>query len=319
MKWTNSIKAMVVAAPWLVAAFAAAQGQNTMTYADSVLSAGQLASAESLFYLQVRAHPRDPVARLALGRFLGERGARRVGVVLLEEARLFGGDLHLVADELAPLYRSLDDYRALVTLPASSLTMGERAQAAWLVTHIPLVEMADSAVVGYSPPADTLTLGRVRIRLGSERIDAVIDAHQHGLTLDADRMHGRGLKLFRVDTGDATVAVALEVHLGNVVLRNVPTVLEHVHDRQHAVIGLDELARLAPTFDTRRGRIVLRHSGEIPGDVHGERFATLAGPFGVRVLRRGHFLDLASPEIARLLRGRRWSLDPKRGELVLSR
>jgi len=86
-----------------------------------------------------------------------ERHRPRVGVVLLEEARLFGGDLHLVADELAPLYRSLDDYRALVTLPASSLTMCERSQAAWLVSHIHLVVMADLVVVGYTTPAVSYT------------------------------------------------------------------------------------------------------------------------------------------------------------------
>ncbi|MEX2152662.1 MAG: tetratricopeptide repeat protein, partial [Gemmatimonadaceae bacterium] len=45
--------------------------------ADSLLAEGRLAAAESVYYAAVRQHPRDPLARAALGRFLSARGGAR--------------------------------------------------------------------------------------------------------------------------------------------------------------------------------------------------------------------------------------------------
>src|ERR687893_510978 len=71
-------------------------------------------------------------ARLALGRYLAARGALKVGAVLMEEARFFGGDAAAVAVSLAPIYARLGDFRALTSLPASPLGRAERARAEWL-------------------------------------------------------------------------------------------------------------------------------------------------------------------------------------------
>src|SRR5256885_11279967 len=59
--------------------------------ADSLLAAGRVATAESVYYATSRARPRDATARAALGRYLASRRALRIGAALPEEARLFGG------------------------------------------------------------------------------------------------------------------------------------------------------------------------------------------------------------------------------------
>ena len=69
-----------------------ARAQRYVTRADSLLRQGRVFAAEELYYTAVRKAPRDPVARLALGRYLAARGALRPGAVLMEEARFFGGD-----------------------------------------------------------------------------------------------------------------------------------------------------------------------------------------------------------------------------------
>ncbi|MDB4883044.1 MAG: hypothetical protein JWL95_1810 [Gemmatimonadetes bacterium] len=58
--------------------------------ADALLDAGRWSEAEELLYAAVRAQPREPVARANLGRYLAMKGALKPGLVLIEEARLFG-------------------------------------------------------------------------------------------------------------------------------------------------------------------------------------------------------------------------------------
>jgi Flp pilus assembly protein TadD len=82
---TSAVAAFAIAAP----RDSGAQASRT---ADSLLNAGAVARAESLYYAAIRARPRDPMARWALGRYLAERGALRVAATLLEEADQFCGD-----------------------------------------------------------------------------------------------------------------------------------------------------------------------------------------------------------------------------------
>src|SRR5581483_3952950 len=76
---------------------AGAGAQGLVARADTLLVAGRVFAAESLYYYAVRIDPRNPTARLALGKYLAERGALKVGAVLMEEARYFGGDPGVVA------------------------------------------------------------------------------------------------------------------------------------------------------------------------------------------------------------------------------
>src|SRR5690242_539028 len=84
-----------------------AQWPGSIVQADSLFASARVSAAESLYYAASSARPRDAVARAALGRYLASRGALRIGAVLLEEARQFGGDTASIARSLAPIYASL--------------------------------------------------------------------------------------------------------------------------------------------------------------------------------------------------------------------
>ena len=119
---TRSVWAATLAAIASLSTFATpAQAQWGVWGADSLLAAGRVSAAESLYYAASSASPRDPAARAALGRYLAARGALRIGAVLLEEARVFGGDTASLARALVPVYGALGDYRALAALPLSPL------------------------------------------------------------------------------------------------------------------------------------------------------------------------------------------------------
>ena len=91
----------LVALTSLATLAAPAQAQWGVWGADSLLAAGRVTAAESLYYAASSASPRDPGPRAALGRYLAARGALRIGAVLLEEARVFGGDTASLARALS--------------------------------------------------------------------------------------------------------------------------------------------------------------------------------------------------------------------------
>ena len=116
---------LAIAALATAPAPAVAQWGASVVQADSLLASGRVSTAESVYYATSSARPRDAVARAALGRYLASRGALRIGAVLLEEARLFGGDSTTIARTLAPIYGSLGDYRALAdVLPRLNVVGG---------------------------------------------------------------------------------------------------------------------------------------------------------------------------------------------------
>src|SRR5687768_11679768 len=83
--------------------------QSELARADALLKAGRVEAAEALYYREARRRPRDPAARMALGRYLASRGATRIGAVLIEEARFFGANPAVAALHLAPIYARLGD------------------------------------------------------------------------------------------------------------------------------------------------------------------------------------------------------------------
>lgn len=284
--------------------------------ADALLRAGHLAAAESAYYAISDARPRNPGARAALGRYLAGRGAVRVGAVLLEEARQFGGDPAAIGRELAPLYRRLGDYHALATMPASPLTRGERAQAVWLVSHAPSVAGPDSVVVALHPAEAAVSLGRVELRVGGSTLDADIDPRGGGITLD-DAWRPRTVAVFGGDRRIARLGAVSSLALGDLVLGHVPVRFAALGARDRAVIGLDVLARFAPHAEPHAGQLVLHRSGEPPAGTAGERLPTFTDQEGVRVLDDGRWLPLTDPQILDRLRRSEWSLDAARGALVL--
>jgi hypothetical protein len=302
-----------------VAASTPAQSVQT---ADSLLDRGRLDRAESLYYAAVRVRPRDPVARWALGRFLAERGAQRVAVTLFEESLQFGGDPKMVSADLAPLYLALGDYHALATLPASPLTGGEKARAAWLETHPTRLIAPDSALTASFRTAgdDSSSIGHIPIRVNGRIVDALIDVASRGIILSDSVAGVSHVHMFvekEAPRGRAAFAAAADsVGFGRLTITNAPLTVAPI--KVPAIVGLDALARFAPTFDLGAGRITLRVSGTLEQlPANSTTLLTLVKPADWLVLQANGWVSMRDPEIARLLRGHRWTLDAKRGQIVL--
>ncbi len=295
-----------------------AQNQRLVARADTLLIAGRIFEAESLYYIAVRRGPRDPVARLALGRYLAQRGALKVGAVLMEEARYFGGDAARIAVELAPVYERLGEYNHLAALPASAVPYGERMRAEYLRDNRPAIAGPDSATVDYVVN-DSQLLGRVRLLIGADTVTATIDARTEGLVLDTVWARRKELPRFgaRALAASAVDAVTPTVALGPYTFSNVPTRFAMLHGAAKATIGLDLIGQLAPSFDPRGGKIVLRAGGRLPSTFPGLRIATLTNDRGVYVVKGETIFPLGHPDVQRYFRNSRWTLNPKRGEVVV--
>ncbi len=296
----------------------AAQNGPLIARADTLLVAGRVFAAESLYYIAVRREPRDPAARLALGRYLAQRGALKVGAVLMEEARYFGGNAAQVATELAPVYARLGEYKHLVALPSSAVSLGERQRAEYLRDNPPAVAGPDSAAVPYQV-SDSQLLGRILVLIGPDSVWATIDARVSGLVLDTAWTRRSSIRRFGARRALATDvdAVTPSVALGPYTLTNVPTSFAALHGASRALLGLDLLGRLAPSFDPRAGRVLLRASGRIPEAFPGLRIATLTNVRGVYVVKGETVFPLGHPDVQRYFRNSRWTLDPRHGDVVV--
>lgn len=292
----------------------------TVARADSLLRSGRVFAAETLYYQAAREKPRDPVARLALGRYLAARGALKVGAVLMEEARYFGGDRTVVAAQLAPIYARMGDWRALASLPATPLEYPARARAEALREAPSEAAGPDSALVSYRPATEG-TLGAVTLVIGTDTVEAIIDAAAHELVLDTSWVAGRGLHVFKsqYESDPATfTALAPWIALGEVTLTQVPARFEALEGATPR-IGLAVLARFTPTFDPDARTILLRLKPPAPGTLPGERHPTLTYPAGVWLIERDGVRSLTSDAGRELLNGSAWTLDAKRGEVVIVR
>jgi hypothetical protein len=296
--------------------------------ADALLKSGRVEAAEAIYYREARRRPRDPAARLALGRYLASRGATRVGAVLIEEARFFGTSPAVAALHLAPLYTRLGDYKALALLPAAPLSGAERARAEWLAKNPATVVGPESLTVALTKaPDDTLqTLGSIVITIDGQPIAAEIDPMATGLVLDTSRARTQSARVFTgpptsvttVHAGAAvTPAVIQRAQLGTLAFSNLPVNLEPLGSPARARIGLDLLGRFSPTFHPHAGRLLLRRSGKVTRVLPGERVPLLVEPRASWVVWEGRPAPLGSEAVTRRLRTARWTLDARRGELVL--
>lgn len=284
---------------------------------DTLIQAGRIAAAESLYYETVRARPRDPTARLTLGWYLASRGRLRTAATLMEEARFFGGDPALVADQLIPVYTRLGEYGALSELPSSHQAPAERLRASWLTVNPPWTAGPDSADVPWRV-GDNRTVGRVPLVIGRDTIMARIDPTAENLVLDT--MWARRKEVHRFTSRGAEDArhvagVTSQVALGPYMLNNVPTSFAVLREPGTATIGLDLLGRFAPTFDSTNAKMTLRKNG-IYDDPRAEHVPTLTYRTGIWLVGPTRTLPIGSPEAARLLGNRRWTLDARRGEIA---
>lgn len=304
---------------------AAPTSHSELARADALLKAGRVEAAEALYYREARRRPRDPAARMALGRYLASRGATRIGAVLIEEARFFGASPVLAAIHLAPLYARLGDYKALALLPAAPLSAGERARAEWLAKNPPTVIGPDSVTVALTAPEvdSTSLLGTVAVMIDGQSVVAEIDPTVRGLVLDTSKARAPGVRVFAspptaVQAGSPAVsAVLTRARLGTLAFTNLPVSLEPLASPARARIGVDLLARFSPSFYPNDGRVVLRRSGRVARLLPGERVPLLVEPRDTWVVWQGRPTPLGGDHVTRRLRAARWTLDARRGEIIL--
>jgi hypothetical protein len=289
--------------------------------ADSLLAAGDLARAESAFYAAARIRPRDPVARWALGHFLVERGASRVGATLLEESLQFGGDPVFVGRELVRAYLATNEFAPLAVLPAASPAQRERAK--WLTLHEPRIVAPDSVITAtIAATADTAALGGIPARVNGVALVLSLSSQAQGIVVSRAALGDRHPRLFAAGadtTGDTDLlAVADSVSIGRLTMLNQPVILATLPQGTQGLIGLAALGRFAPTANPKTGKLTLRVDGSVRDEIQGDRLPTLDQASGISVLRSGAWI--ASPaEVARLLRNRGWTFDAKRGTLIVDR
>ena len=290
--------------------------------ADSLLAVGNVNRAESLYYAAVRQRPRDPGARWALGRYLAERGALRVATTLLEEADQFGGDqvAPVVNADLAPMYMALGEYHELLGLTHSPLTPAERERARWLEQH-PTRLIAPDTIIGvsYTPSSDGKTIGHMPIRVQGRTVEATIDAHARGLTLcDTASVVSRVRRFADAKNAASSTtapAAADSVGLGRLTFTNFP--LSVAACSGQAVLGIDVLSRLSPTFDPR-GRTIMLHVNGLDrsaGLPPANELVTRMTNNDLLIARAGGWLPSGDPTIVRMLGSRRWTLDGRRGTI----
>jgi hypothetical protein len=294
-----------------------------MSRADSLLNAGSLQRAESLYYAATQAHPRDPAARWALGRYLIARGAPRVGMTLLEEAVQFGGDAAKIGADLAPVYLTLGEYQKLSALRAAPISNMERERARWLVSHPSKMIAPDSSTsLQFKKSNESSGIGSVMLRVNGRPVEATISASVHGIVLSDTSAAAKRIHAFRAPSGSGSSSVpgvADSIGLGTYSLSAFPVAVAPITGKEQATIGMDVLARFAPTFDPRAERVTLHVSGLAPKPAGADQLSTLMTSGGLRALQSGSWTSIDAAPIAKTLSMRRWTFDVKRGQLTIER
>lgn len=275
--------------------------------------AGDIDAIERRLYEASRRAPRDGATRAALGEWLASRGQLRSGAVLLEEARLFGGNAAAIAARLQHIYTWLRDWESLAALPSSQLSPGEKARTAVLVKRPTSVAGADSTVVPFAP-VEIGALGRLPLVLGADTVWAELDPQEEGIILPG-MAQGAGLVDILGDDRRGVLGILQECTVGTLSLINVPVRIDASLGAGRARMGFDLFAMLAPTVDGRAGTVTLRRSGR-----GAERRGATGVPFilgfpGIRLaVRAGEpLVSMTSPAGRAALRGRPWTVDLRRG------
>ena len=281
--------------------------------ADVAIAQGRLDDAEQALFAASARASHEPSARGALGMFLASRGRLKVGAVLLEEARQFGGDASVIDARLARIYSWLGDWTAVAALKHYAASGPEQDRARWLAAHAPDHSGADSVMIGLEPN-EMAGLGRIELTVGRATMQADINPNVEGLVLPSSpEVSGESQQFGMHDS--ASVAVVYRVAIGGVHLANVPARLS---PGARPAIGLDVLAALMPTFDAGSHLLTLRQHAIAPS---GDPLPILLSFPGMRFVARAGQSPVAMESAAgrAALRGTRWTFDVRHGAIVAMR
>lgn len=244
----------------------------------------------------------------------------------MEEAVQFGGDQSLISADLAPVYLSLGMYHELAAL-SPSISAADRDRARWLESHPTRLVSPDSILtVAYKKSVVAGEVGRVALEINGRTVDAVISTHAQGIVLADTGAIARKLRRFDASTGEsaaragATPAVADSISVGKITFRNFPVTMQPLTNKVQAVVGMDVVARFAPTFDPRAERITLRLAGVVATPQQNvDVYSTLLTPVDLRILRSGHWISSDNAQMAKTFSERRWTFDARHGRIVVER
>jgi hypothetical protein len=177
----------------------------------------------------------------------------------------------------------------------------------------------------YHKSANPASLGQVVVRVNGRSVEAAIMSREHGVVVSDTSALAKRLRAFRGaseqrNSAGGVPAVADSIAFGRLSLTDYPVTIRSLPDGQQMIVGVDVLARYAPTFDPRAERISLRASGTVSrGATVADEFPTLFTRNDVRVLQAPGWVGFDQPSIARVLASRRWTLDFRRGLIVIER
>ena len=290
--------------------------------AGALLERGRLVAAESIYYAATRDRPRDPWARFNLGRHLLARGAGKIAAALLEEARMFGGDVRVVGPELVLAYERSGNWRSIAAMPNSPLAAAEQRRAEWLMTHAPATSGPDSVTIPMQP-ADDGEIGRVLIAIDGDPIVATIDPTVRGVVLDTAWARRSGVRVFAASamgqrgTAASGAGVASTIAFGGLVLTNVPVQFAGQRALRGVRIGLDALGDRTATFDVSGATVTLRRQPVDARRISGARVPTLFTDDGLCVVLDG-LLPMSDLRTRAMFDGRRWTVIGGKGEIAVS-
>ena len=303
-------------------ATAASLSAQSVRVADSLLRRGELQRAESMYYAATRARPRDPEARFALGKYLLDRGAFRIGATLIDEAMQFGYDRRAGSALLARVYINLGEYAAAEGLPVNSPSSGEHAQIRWLAAHPKRVLASDSsALVAFSRTSVPGYLGAIRIRLNGQPMIAMVSPRTTcALRVSDTAAVARTLHRFGASprAGEGLSAAADSLVLNRWMIHNVPAVIEPMRENVQAVVCFGLLANYAPFFEPLANLMTL-HLGGVVGAPSSRSVVTpildVEGQY--TMFTSNGWTPLASPAAMQVLGTRRWTFDSRRGQITI--
>jgi len=299
------------------AASAAVAGAQSLRLADSLIQRGAIQQAESLYYAAARAHPHDPQARLALGRYLESRGATRIAVTLVEEAVQFGLAPSAAGPILAPMYDELEQYPQLLSLPAGTLSPAERDRARWLAAHPSRTLASDSSVLMSYAPRSSSPLGSVTLRVNGRPVVLAIRSSGNGISVSEAVSTSVKLRRFPASAARSAVAAADSIGLSRVTLTNFPVTVESPPAGVDGSVSLEFLARFTPTFDPAADRMLLRIGATSLRSTNGTRLAIMKSAGELEMARAGGWVPLRLPQVSSMLKERRWTLDLRHGQIVV--
>ena len=294
--------------------------RNDPPAAELAVSFGRLDIAEQELFDASRRAPREPAARGALGLFLASRGHLKVGAVLLEEARQFGGNAAAIDARLARIYPWYGAWNLVSLLPtARSFDPAEFDRARWLAVHRGAVHGPDSVIVALEPSeaSEETAFGRVALNIDGTIVEADIDPNVEGVVFPAGNNVLGSMQLFGPIRGSgATLGVSYAIGIGAISLINVPVRFD---GGVRARIGFDVLSPFAPTFDQASAQLTLRVRAAAP--VGTESIAFLLGFPGILIAARPALplVPIESEAGRAALRGTRWTFDLRRGAITLER